>query len=121
MPDLIERDAAIKLIQPRVNPKTVYGEGYLNAIEHITELLTLMPSANLWIPCSERLPDSHAKVLFVSFGKSVWFGKYCGIRNGHKTWETSKFATPFWDDEVTHWMPVPDAPAEEKPPQNVGR
>lgn len=51
MHDLIERDAAIKLIQPRVKPKTVYGEGYLNAIEHVTELLALMPSASSWIPC----------------------------------------------------------------------
>lgn len=74
-----------------------------------------------WIPCSERMPDPHAKVLFVAFEKWVWYGKYCGIRNGRKTWETSKFASPYWDDEVTHWMPVPDAPAKEKPPQNQGR
>lgn len=74
-----------------------------------------------WIPCSERMPDPHAKVLFVTFGKSVWYGKYCGIRNGRKRWETSKFVSPFWDDEVTHWIPVPDAPAKEKPPQDQGR
>ncbi len=75
--------------------------------------------ASGWIPCSERLPDPHAKVLFVTFGKSVWCGKYCGIRNGRETWETSKFVSTFWDDEVTHWMPVPDAPAKEKTSQNA--
>lgn len=63
MPDLIERDAAIKLIQPRVKPKTVYGEGYLNAIEHVTELLSMMPSANCWIPCIARLPKVGEPVL----------------------------------------------------------
>lgn len=93
---------------------------FVSDIAAIDTAISVM-EAECWVPCSERMPDPHEKLLFFTFGKSVWCGKYCGIRNGRKTWETSKFVSTFWDDEVTHWMPVPDAPAKEKPPQNAGR
>ena len=46
MNDCIERKKAIELIQPHVKPQTVYGEGYLQAIEHATDILELMPAAD---------------------------------------------------------------------------
>jgi ribosomal protein S27AE len=47
MDEYIERKKAIELIQPHVKPQTVYGEGYLQAIEHVTDILTLMPAADV--------------------------------------------------------------------------
>lgn len=47
MNDCIERKKAIELIQPHVKPQTVYGEGYLQAIEHATDILELMPAADV--------------------------------------------------------------------------
>lgn len=47
MDDCIEREKAIELIQPHVKPQAVYGEGYLQAIEHVTEILELMPAADV--------------------------------------------------------------------------
>lgn len=47
MNDCIERKRAIELIQPHVKPSTVYGLGYLQAIEHATEILELMPAADV--------------------------------------------------------------------------
>ena len=66
MVDYISRDEAIERIQPHVKPQTVYGEGYLQAIEHATAILGLMPAtdvqpvkrgrwiiSNLYAQCSE--------------------------------------------------------------------
>ena len=47
MVDYISRDEAIERIQPHVKPQTVYGEGYLQAIEHATAILGLMPAADV--------------------------------------------------------------------------
>ena len=47
MAEYIEREKAIERIQPRVKPQTVYGEGYLQAIEHATDILTLLPAADV--------------------------------------------------------------------------
>lgn len=47
MNDCIERKKAIELIQPHVKPQTIYGEGYLQAIEHATDILELMPAADV--------------------------------------------------------------------------
>lgn len=47
MNDCIERRKAIELIQPHVKPQTVYGEGYLQAIEHATDILELIPAADV--------------------------------------------------------------------------
>ena len=47
MNEYISREKAIELIQPRVKPSTVYGEGYLQAIEHASDMITLMPAADV--------------------------------------------------------------------------
>lgn len=47
MNDCIEREKAIELIQPHVKLQTVYGKGYLQAIQHATDILELMPAADV--------------------------------------------------------------------------
>lgn len=47
MAEYIEREKAIEFIQPHVKPQTVYGEGYLQAIEHATDILKLLPAADV--------------------------------------------------------------------------
>jgi len=106
MPDLIERDAAIKLIQPRLKPKTVYGEGYLNAIEHVTELLSLMPSANCWISCSERMPEKDGDYLCISNNEY----KILPYRNGEFYCVCFDSVLRCCNSSVTHWMPLPSMP-----------
>lgn len=107
MHDLIERDAAIKLIQPRVKPKTVYGEGYLDAIEHVTELLALMPSASCWIPCSERMPDEPGIHVLATDGIRIMESWY-EIVEGRALWvDNYTMYVNVNFGEVTHWMPLP--------------
>ena len=64
-----------------------------------------------WIKCSEKLPAKHRVLLFVAYGMSVQYGMYRGDRDGHKTWEANGYT--FWDDEVTHWMTLPNLPEDE--------
>ena len=47
MAEYISREGAIECIQPHVKPTSVYGEGYMQAIEHAVEILSLMPAADV--------------------------------------------------------------------------
>ena len=47
MAEYIEREKAIERISPHVKPTTVYGEGYMRAIEHAVDILELMPTADV--------------------------------------------------------------------------
>ena len=47
MAEYIEREKAIECIRPHVKPTTVYGEGYMQAIEHAVDILELLPTADV--------------------------------------------------------------------------
>ena len=47
MAEYIEREKAIECIKPHVKPTTVYGEGYMRAIEHAVDILELIPAADV--------------------------------------------------------------------------
>lgn len=66
-----------------------------------------------WIKCSDMLPTPYSYVLFVAQGNIVCCGKYCGITRDHKTWDHETWESDefvYWDNEVTHWMPLPEPP-----------
>lgn len=109
MIDLIERDEAINLIQPRLNPKTIYGEDYMSAIEHVTEILSLMPSANRCIPCSERMPDKDGEYLCVINGEF----KILPYGNGEFYCTCFDAVLRCCNSSVTHWMQLPEKPIGE--------
>lgn len=60
-----------------------------------------IPSAQQWIPCSERLPDKDGIYLVThrKFGKLevTWNIFYGGE---HASW--------LWNDEIIAWMPLPE-------------
>ena len=83
MGDYISRDEAIERIQPHVKPQTVYGEGYLQAIEHATAILELMPAADVqpvrhgrWID-HERFERKNCNVCIECSVCNTWFGHDC--------------------------------------------
>ncbi|MEW3322664.1 ead/Ea22-like family protein [Escherichia coli] len=64
-----------------------------------------------WISCSERMPEGYADVL-VTDGEHVevkWWDE-SGYWN---SW--TELNSDIFDDEITHWMPLPE------PPQEVNR
>ena len=107
MAEYISRDEAIERIQPHIKPQTVYGEGYLQAIEHATAILELMPAAdvqpvNQWISVKDRLPEEIGYYLVVIGNEmliSIDIAEYCeGYWHKH--------------DEVIYWQPLPELPKE---------
>ena len=88
MDDLIRRQAAIDALD--IAPFEDYGD-YELAVGVIKDV----PSAQQWIPCSERLPDQNGKYLVVGRQKAINILKFDGGRWYGK-----------WG--VVAWMPLPD-------------
>lgn len=65
-----------------------------------------------WISVEERVPDVNQPIMICTFGKYVEEGKYCGCDSYHAVWKTCANPGTYWDDEVTHWMPLPEPPKE---------
>ena len=61
MNDLISREAAIEAISDIYKTWGIYEEDEENT--EVLRAIKRLPSANQWIPCSERLPDETGKYL----------------------------------------------------------
>lgn len=79
-----------------------------DAIEELLAKNTNVP--NKWISVEERLPEINQPVLICAFGRSVGEGTYYGHDGVHHVWKMYCVAGTYWDDEVTHWMPLPEPP-----------
>lgn len=60
-----------------------------------------------------KFPDNNVEVLFFANG-CVIPGYYVGSNGSHHVWKSSREGYIFLDDEVTHWMPLPRPPKEDK-------
>ena len=101
MDDLISRQAVLEAtsttlkITGKENAETVYGY-----IKKLCDDIKTLPSAQQWIPCSERLPDQNGKYLVVGRQKAINILKFDGGRWYGK-----------WG--VVAWMPLPSPYREE--------
>ena len=85
-----------------------------DAIEELqAELVTMRSQLLKWISVEERLPEVDQPVMICAFGKSVGEGVYRGHDGFHHVWKMYASSGTYWDDEVTHWMPLPQPPKEE--------
>jgi hypothetical protein len=57
---------------------------------------------NEWIKCSDRMPENDRIQIL------------CYCSDGFMEIETKTCGKFFIDDDVTHWMPLPEPPVEEK-------
>ena len=96
MKDLIERQDAIEEI--------VRWIGYIDEdmILRIQTGLKKLPSAQRWIPLSERLPET-GKEVFVYLWDDV---PHLASVNSEGQWETDQFYLDA-DDTPKAWMPLP--------------
>ena len=101
MNDLISKQA-VRLIEsdsdayPEVWNES-YEKGFCDAINRVIDL----PSAQQWIPCSERMPEEIGSY-------PVWTAPGFG----------NHFSTSYWDGKewtlrVVAWMPLPEPYKEE--------
>jgi len=69
-----------------------------------------------WISCEERLPEDNTTVLYVwrseNGNVSVFHGWHGSIRGLGGAWHQSGVGMQRPEDEVTHWMPLPEPPKE---------
>ena len=94
MDDLIKRQDAIRAVTTR------------DGCGRCEKAIKNIPSAQQWIPCSERLPDEYVSVLCyqpILYGSNMWIG----YLNREMVWVDSdgweKLTNP-----VTAWMPLPE-------------
>ena len=89
MDDMISRTAAVETVR---KAKSV-GQAH--------RMLLQLPSAQQWIPCSERLPEKPGQY-YVSGGDKVWICEFLIIPNFIGGW-CNDVANPV----VQAWMPLP--------------
>lgn len=94
---------------------TVYGGGddAVAAVERMaTDWREMLERVPQWIPVSERLPEEGQEVLAWNNGgqcEKPWQGHVlCVYRNGE--WRESQESDLY--PGITHWMPLPEPPAE---------
>ena len=92
MDDLISRQAAVDVFGD-VNPLDHNANAYREKIKNL-------PSAQQWIPCSERLPNQNGKYLVVGRQKAINILKFDGGR-WYGKWV------------IVAWMPLPEPYREE--------
>ena len=94
MDDLISREKAIEILGEhcKMDYNKICGKD-CECVEYMA--LRDLPSAQQWIPCSERLPDQNGKYLVVGRQKAINILKFDGGRWYGK-----------WG--VVAWMPLPE-------------
>ena len=86
--------------------------GLYPACELADYLLDQGVTVQEWIPVTERLTEVDQPVMICAFGKSVGEGVYRGHDGFHHVWKMYTSSGTYWDDEVTHWQPLPQPPKE---------
>ena len=101
MDELIERKKVLEIL-------IIIGHGRPISGKRAISLISEMPSASMWIPCSERMPevgipvliyDKHHKAFFVAKLDEDYFG----------------FSSNMWHHpaDVPFWTPLPETPKED--------
>ncbi len=94
MDDVIRRQDAIDAfwkLQVEIRPSAIYA---------IDEMLKQLPSAQPWIPCSERLPKEMG-----TYMATIDYGEH-GIVSGQRYYYGQNLG--WMDDCVIAWMPLPE-------------
>lgn len=104
MDDLISRQDAIEILGKHCNRD--YGKVCGKDCECIEYMaMRDTPSAQQWIPCSEKLPNIGESVLF-SVGHGLYVSEGCLRADGR--WAQFRWDAIQQDYMVDAWMPLPE-------------
>lgn len=109
MDDSISRRAVINALNKKwveKDFKDEFGYGFDSCLNWMDVLIRNLPSANQWIPCSERMPEEDGRYLctYSDFGICVDFGLYTDGQ---------------WIIEPIAWMPLPQPWKGEEECKNI--
>lgn len=88
---------------------------FLNGVESILEWAQTLPTLtplNEWISVEERLPEGHMQVLMWS---ARWKIAEAGSYYNKLFWVYTEIGDGYIADNITHWMPLPEAPDSRLP------
>ena len=108
MADLIERKAVLETFAEMIDTPDydVIARCYSEAdVQKAVQALKDIPSANRWIPCSERLPEENCRVLISTEYKTTCIAYY-SKEQWHPDGYKGAIFKPIY---VLAWMPMPDA------------
>jgi len=118
---LIDADALKELI-PTTSVDMYENCRYCSLLseEQVLELIDMTPTVDMWIPCSERLPEPNrhdALNVDVYYLAQTEFGdmivaSYNESHEGTKWWE-QMYSYRIFDDEIVAWMPLPEQYRED--------
>lgn len=100
MDDLIRKQTVLNMLDTEQFENQLYTQSERELLARIWFAVNAIPSAQQWIPCSERLPDQNGKYLVVGRQKAINILKFDGGRWYGK-----------WG--VVAWMPLPSPYREE--------
>ena len=109
--DLIRRQDAIMVVKDqRLEAIGCIPESYNAGVDASASVLEMIPSAQRWIPCSEKLPKEADEYLITLKDRhgDTYVKKTMYFSDDDLWWDISPFET------VTAWMPVPIPYEEEK-------
>ena len=87
------------------------GDDLAEAADEIERMSAQVPR---WIPVEERLPEDRSNVLVVAYWHERW-GVYMGWCAPERAeWSVHVGIGDRDDVAVTHWMPLPEPPKEER-------
>lgn len=104
--DTIRRQSAIDAVEKESQVDGAYG--YMDT-KSIVDLIMDLPSAQRWIPVSERLPKPYEEVFVYLWGNVPHLASV----NSEGQWETDQFYLDA-DDTPKAWMPLPECYRGEK-------
>lgn len=110
---LIDRESLLEKFQFRIEPFGVEGATIKKCVEMARDIIMDEPvvkdiNVPSWIPVTERLPEDSRGVILCTRSRIVGVGFYDkNTRNWVQYYSGGGICV-----EVTHWMPLPEAPKE---------
>lgn len=76
-------------------------QSIMRNIDILTDKIIKMPSAQQWIPCNERLPETDGRYLVTCSKIGAWVVDW-------NIWHNEPKPSWLWEQGVTAWMPLPE-------------
>ena len=94
------------------------GEPYIHidSVRNMLKKAADVQPVDRWISCKDKMPEDNTLVLFVYASengvKSVHYGYHQTLKGLGSSWAKPSGGWHYFDDDITHWQPLPEPPKE---------